>query len=287
MPISIYLYYFAEICMYSHKSAKKYRGTLSERESRIVSELSFMGKPIFSVGDIKKFTSHTNNLLSNLVKKNWILKIKNGVYMIVPLDAGELGAKSYTVHSFVIASNLVEPYYVGYWSALNYHGMTEQTPSVVYVATTKTRHAQRILDNEFRFVTIPKRKLFGISDIKIEDKKIKISDPEKTVVDCLDHPEHCGGIEEVAKSIYFSKELNKKRLVDYAISMGNTTVVKRLGYISEIMGSFDTLSMLANVKISTSSYSLLDTKSKSTTGKTNERWKLKLNVRINPDQWDR
>lgn len=285
MPISIYLYYFVEIRMYSRKSAKKYRGTLSERESRILSELSFMEKTIFSITDIKNFAPNPNDLLFNLIKKNWILKIKNGVYMIVPLDAGELGAKAYTVHSFVLASYLVTPYYIGYWSALNYHGMTEQTPSSVYVATTKARHTKHILNNEFKFVTMHKQKFFGISETEIEHKTIKMSDPEKTIVDCLDHPEHCGGIEEVAKSLYFSKRLNQQLLVNHCINMGNTTITKRLGYISEITGLFDLLSVLGNVRISTSSYSILDPKLPSIKSKINERWKLRINAKINPDSW--
>ncbi len=58
-------------------------------------------------------------------------------------------AGALTVHNFLIASHLVDPYYIGYWSALNYHGLTDQTPPAVYVATTKARHTKRMLDSEF------------------------------------------------------------------------------------------------------------------------------------------
>ena len=61
-----------------------------------------------------------------------------------------------------------------------------------------------------------------------------ISNINKTIADCLDHPEHSGGIEEVAGAIYFNyKELNFKEIKDYALQMRNMTILKRLGYILE------------------------------------------------------
>ena len=179
--------------MYNRKSITQYRKALSSRESRILSSLSYEGNNIFTTDDVKKFVREPKNLLDNLVRKKWILKIRKGVYVIAPLEAGERGASSYTIHSFVIGSVLVSPYYVGYWSALNHHGLTDQTPPAVYVATTRPKNSRRILDIEFRFVTIRRSKMFGIMEIELEKRKVRISSPEKTIVDCLDHPEHSGG----------------------------------------------------------------------------------------------
>ena len=115
-------------------SIKKYRRTSSDRESRVLSELSYKNKSVFTLDDIKKLVDKPKNFLDQLTRKKWILRIRRGVYIITPLEAGEEGADSYTVHSFVIASLLTRsrPYYIGYASALNYHGFTEQTPSAVY-----------------------------------------------------------------------------------------------------------------------------------------------------------
>lgn len=268
------------------ESTKKYRRSLSAREARILSDLSYRGKGIFTLDDIKEYNENPTSLLYNLSKKNWILRIKKGLYMIAPLEAGELGARSYTVHSFVIASHLVSPYYISHWSALNYHGLTEQTPPAVYISTIKPRNRKKILDIEFVFVTVPERKMFGTIEVKIENNSVRISAPEKTIVDCLDHPEHCGGIEEVAKVIHFEHEnLDSEKIVNMAERVGNRTVLKRLGYLSERLRVHEYDDLLTGLKIS-KGYSYLDPKLPKR-GKISERWKLRVNVRIDPEQWTR
>lgn len=240
---------------------------------------------MFSLNDLKGLVGDSRNFLHHLIEKKWILKIKRGVYVIAPLEAGKEGAAAYTLHSFVIGSLLTEPYYIGYWSALNYHGLTEQTPTSVYVATPKPKNSRHILDTQFLFVTIPKHKMsFGIKQVEIEKRKVRISSPEKTVVDCLDHPEHCGGIEEIAKSLYFSKdELDIKKMVQYAKKIGNNTVIKRLGFIAESFEWNDVLQLLSSVPLK-SGYSALDpTRPKK--GKIKERWKIIINASIDPKRW--
>ena len=272
--------------MCTRKSAIQYRRTLSERESRILSTLSYKGKTIFTTDDIKEFTNNPKDLLNWLVRKRWILKVRKGVYVVVPFEAGELGAASYTMHSFVIGSLLAKPYYIGYWSALNHQGLTDQTPPAVYVATTKPRHSRRILDTQFRFVTIPAHKMFGTQEVEIEKRKVVVSSPEKTIVDCLDHPEHCGGVEEVAKALYFAgDEIDFRKLVHFARKIGNSAVLKRLGHIAETLKLGQRSKLLSNVELG-SGYSLLDpTLPKH--GRIRERWKLVLNASIDPSKWSR
>lgn len=265
--------------MYKRKAINQYRHTLSDRESRFLSSLSYEGKTIFTSRDIRELATKPKNILDNLVRKRWILKLRRGVYVIAPLEAGEKGAADYTIHGFVIASFLVSPYYIGYWSALNYHGLTEQTPPSVYVVTTKPKNSRTILDTRFVFVTILKNKVFGMVEEEVEKWKVKISSPEKTVVDCLDHPEHCGGIEEIAKAIYFSKgELNFKKVVSYAKRIGNNTVIKRLGFIAEALGIEDCSKLLSTVKLKTG-YSILDP-TLPRKGRIKEKWKLIINAPI-------
>ena len=268
------------------KSARKYREGLSAKEARILSDLSYRGKGIFTLEDVREYDKDPKKLLYNLSRKNWILKIKKGLYMIAPLEAGELGARSYTVHSFVIASHLVDPYCISHWSALNYHGLTEQTPPAVYITTTKPKNRKRILDIEFVFVTVHERKMFGTMEVKVENRPVRISTPEKTVIDCLDHPEHCGGIEEVAKAIYFEhRNLDFKKITDMAEKVGNRTIIKRLGYLLERLGIPEYDDLLTGLNIS-KGYSRLDPKLPKR-GKIVERWKLRVNVKIDPKQWTR
>ena len=53
------------------------------------------------------------------------------------------------LHNFLIAVHLVEPYYIGYWSAHNHHGLTEQIPRTTFIATTKPKVPVKIMGNEY------------------------------------------------------------------------------------------------------------------------------------------
>ncbi len=264
---------------------KKYRHTLSEREAGVLARLSHKNKTIFTLDDVKNLVSNPKNVLDWLVRKKWILKVRKGVYAIAPFEAGEEGADSYTIHSFVIGSLLAKPYYIGYWSALNHYGFTEQTPPCVYIATPKPRNSRKILNVEFKFVTIIPRKMFGVAAITtVENMPVNISTPAKTFVDCLDHPEHAGGIDEVARALYFSaSELKLETLSKMAVKIGNGAVVKRLGYISEVLGLDKCLNVLENAEVK-KGYSMLDPLSPKR-GKIKTKWSLIVNATIDPDRW--
>jgi len=268
------------------ENTTKYRKGLSKKESLLLSELARGNKPIFSVREAKKILKEEPYLtLHSLKGKKWILALKGGLYAIVPLDIGIMGSEDFIVHDFVIASHLVKPYFIGFWSALNHHGLSDQIPKSVFIATKKAKKPLVVLNTEFVFIKLNEGRFIGIDKIEIEGKKINISNINKTVADCLDHPEHSGGIEEVARAIYFNhKELNFMKIKDYALKMNNITILKRLGFILEkenlLEGYKD---IFKNIKL-TKGYSKLDTISRRK-GNYNEKWKLLTNVDINPERW--
>ncbi|MBL7071406.1 MAG: hypothetical protein ISS26_04465 [Candidatus Omnitrophica bacterium] len=67
-------------------------------------------------------------------------------------------------------------------------------------------------------------------------EKIKVSEIEKTIIDCLYQPKYCGGILEIATGIRMQKEnINYDKLIAYAIKFNKNIVIKRLGHILEIL----------------------------------------------------
>jgi len=258
----------------------KYKG-LTEKESFLLRSLAREDKKIFTIKDAEAFIENPKKVIHSLSKKGWILGLKRGMYAIVPLEIGPKGADAFTIHDFVIASHLAEPYYIGYWSALNYHGLTDEIPRTVFIATLKPKKSLKILYSEFYFVKLTEKKFFGYRKTGIEGEKINISDREKTIADCLDHPEHAGGIEEVARSIYFNhKEIDFGKVEKYIAKMGNLTALKRLGYITEACG----IEYKIKTKKLSKGYGLLDTLSPKE-GTYDRKWKLLINKEISPKRW--
>lgn len=203
----------------------------------LIDELSKKGDTFtideaFEISDITRESLRV--LLSRLEKNGWIERIEKGKYMIVPLGS-EKG--EYTLDEFVLASALVEPYCVGYWSALNYHGLTEQIPTTVFVQTTSRKRCRekKIFGVDFKIVKLKKEKFFGKETFWSGDEQVNITDKEKTIVDCLDKPKYCGGIVEVAKGIR-SEDFDDGKILDYIDRIGNTGVLRRFGYLCDLYG---------------------------------------------------
>lgn len=267
-------------------SATEYKGSLGDREAFLVRTLAEQGKVIFTMADASRLLGGSaKKTLYSLARKRWVLPLKRGLYAVVPLDVGVQGADAFVVHNFVLASMLVRPYYIGFWSALNHHGLTEQIPRTTFVATTKARHPVQALDSEYCFVKLAHRKLFGWQEAEIEGRRVRISGPEKTIADCLDHAEHCGGIEQVARALYFNHEgISLRRVVGCAQRMGNRTILKRLGYILESAGLLPRYADLFASFEPSAGYARLDPLSPRT-GKHDARWGLLINFRLDPEGW--
>ena len=231
-------------------------------------------KEIFTIEDALEETNLKKGsllvLLSRLEKNGWIERIEKGKYMIIPLGSKK---GEYTLDEFVIASSLVEPYCIGYWSALNYHGFTEQIPTTVFVQTTsrKKKRLKRIFGVKFKIIKLKQEKFFGKEKFWSKNTQINITDKEKTIVDCLDKPKHCGGIVEAAKGVR-SEDYDKDKIVRYIEKIGNTGVMRRFGYLSDLYGIDVNLSSL-----DTNNYLSLDpTLPKK--GENDSKWRLKINL---------
>lgn len=218
--------------------------------------------------EIKRKT--LRKLLYRLSKQGWIERIEKGKYMIIPLGA-EKG--KYTLNEFVIGSLLVTPYAISYWSALNYYGMTEQIPSTVFIQTTSWKKKQEIdvFGVKYKLVRIKKEKVFGLRTEWIEETEINITDREKTIIDCLDKPQYCGGVVEVAKALR-KENLDHEKIVKYAREIGNSGVIRRLGYLCDFLRIDIDVPM-----IETRNYLLLDP-TMPHKGKKDAKWRVIVNL---------
>jgi len=264
----------------------EYKGGLTDRESFLISTLARQDKAVFSIEQARGVMGeNAKKVMHSLIQKKWVLPLKRGLYAIVPLDVGVGGADSFVLHNFVIGSLLVDSYYIGFWSALNYHGLSSQIPRTTFVATTQAKKPIDVTGSQYRFVKLSRRKFFGFSEIEMDSRKVNISTPEKTVADCLDHPEHGGGIDEVARSIFFSyKELDMDMIKECALKMKNLTILKRLGYILDVtglLGSFSHLFVGIELSAGYPPLGLLSPRK----GRYDSKWRLLVNCEINKESW--
>jgi predicted transcriptional regulator of viral defense system len=217
---------------------------LGDTEARLLLTLASQDKQVFTTRDARAVigepAQHTNKMLARLSEKRWVLRLRRGLYLILPFEAGVEG--TYSLHPFRLVPYLANPHALSHWTALEHHGYTEQMPGTVFVATTAEPAAATVRIEElglaFRIVTLARHKFFGHMSTWEKGQELNITDPAKTVVDCLDHPEYCGGIVEAAKGLYESlnrQQASGHQLTEYARRMQNGAIFKRLGYLSELL----------------------------------------------------
>jgi predicted transcriptional regulator of viral defense system len=256
------------------------RKGLSTREAQALSRLASENRQVVTIGDLADVLDiprkSAKDMAYALKEKGWLERIAHGKYLILPLAAGE--NPKYTAHEFVIASALVEPMYVGYWSAMNHHGLTEQLSRTIYIVTTERAREREIHGVTYRPVTVTEGKFFGYQPTAVGSSQVNVSSIEKTLVDCADHPEFCGGIGELAKAMQNAVEegCSWERVVEYLRRVGNGAATKRLVYLADQLG-IDVPEYQELVENFTTGYPLLDP-TREATGTRDSTYQLRLNV---------
>lgn len=260
---------------------------LGKTEAKFLADLASADKTIFTTDDARSVTgssaSAVDLLISRLVRKKWLIRLNRGVYLIVPLSAGEQA--EYSEDWFVVAKSLIEPadYYLSHFSALEIHEMTNNPILTVYISTPVRRIEKRIAGATYRFVSVQPEKMWGSTETWVTpSQRVRVSDLERTIVDCLDRPDLCGGIMEVATGLWAKRDaVDFGRLTAYARRLGKKSVVKRLGYL---MGVFELGVPEFTAELSESlspSYALLDP-TLPDEGRYIRKWRIRAN--LNPDE---
>jgi predicted transcriptional regulator of viral defense system len=192
-------------------------------------------KDLSSVLDVP--FSWAKNILSHLAKRGAVQRVGRGKYLMIPADV-LYGRKSYVADPLVLVSELLKGtnYYVAYYSAAHVHGLTEQMPFRTTVAVLKQMRPIRVGNIFVSFVSLKKSRFFGYEETKYLDAILAVSDIEKTLVDCVDRPELCGGISEVVRivsNVFENERVNLRKLVPYVRRFGSHAVAQRLGFIIE------------------------------------------------------
>jgi predicted transcriptional regulator of viral defense system len=171
-------------------------------------------------------------LIARLEAEGLVDQVERGKYLLLGLEP-----ETVLSNPLFIASHLVAPAYVSYWSALHYHGFTEQVPLTTLVATPQKKRPVVYRGFRFHFVTVLPYKVFGYRRERVGDLPVIVADEAKAIVDSLDLPRHAGGMGEVVKALQTALQtLDLPTLIEYANRMQNKSLGSRLGYLLETFG---------------------------------------------------
>ncbi len=208
------------------------------------------------------------NLLKTLQRKELVERIEKGKYLVVGFEPDRVLSRP----NF-IGSRIVTPSYVSFWNALNFYGFTEQVPRRITFITTKRKDDVTFQGYRFKYVRLKPRRFFGYTR-KGDEFSFLIADKEKTIIDSLFLPEYSGGLEEVFKAFKEAvTQVDKEKLMDYAIQMENKSLCARLGFMLKRTGK-EGKKLKCNLPKSPVK---LDP-SKEKEGETDPEWKIYVNM---------
>jgi len=102
------------------------------------------------------------------------------------------------------------------------------------VAVPQQRRPIELRRAQIDFVQLQRSKLFGFHKTTYREAGLNVSDREKTILDCLERFDLCGGVDEVARTIsVFVEEIAADTLLDHLTRMDNQALTQRLGLILE------------------------------------------------------
>ena len=106
----------------------------------------------------------------------------------------------------------------------------------MFVAVRKQMASRIIEGAEIKFVSVEARKFFGFNTYNVYGRSARISDPEKTVLDCIDRPDLAGGPTELTRIVHAAMaEVDQEKLVAAAMKMNSKSLLQRLGFLSDLV----------------------------------------------------
>ncbi|MXY87661.1 MAG: hypothetical protein F4Y92_02210 [Dehalococcoidia bacterium] len=218
----------------------------------LVRRLSSEGDRIFTTDRARELAplvglkdSYVCEALQRLGRDGWIVPLRRGLYAMSSAVPG-----STFVHEFEVAMALAHPAAISHWSALHLHGLTEQVPRAVFVLTTTESSVPRtrgegvdqgsgwsvVGDTAYRFIQVQPKRFFGVERVWVGDARVTVTDRERTLLDGLSMPRHCGGFAEVLHAFDVAlPDLDIDRITGYALQLDAATA-KRLGWVLERLG---------------------------------------------------
>ncbi|MGC9336316.1 MAG: type IV toxin-antitoxin system AbiEi family antitoxin domain-containing protein [Anaerolineae bacterium] len=231
---------------------------------------------------------HAVNLLASMAQKGALHRVGRGRYAVIPPDV-LYGRRSYVVDPHLILDELMQSngadgrYYVAYQSAAAIHGAVHQLPFVLLVAVPKQRRPIELGRARIQFVQLKPEKFFGFQQTTYHDFPLNISDREKTILDCLERFDLCGGVAEVARTIStLIGEADPATLLDYLQRMDNQALAQRLGLILERLSTVQEIEgdLIADIARQVSQHVYPLDPHEPEAGVLDSRWRIRENVDV-------
>ncbi len=182
----------------------------------------------FSLSDVNNITgneSTSTSLISRLLKKNYIVRIRKDLYTCVDLTTGDIVASKYQ-----IASSINDGSYLSHHTAFEFYGVSNQVYNTIHVSSKKKFNTFEFMGYNYKYI----KSFFNLGVEEISNiENIRITDLERTFVDSINSISKFIGVEEMIKITDAIDSLDSKKLLDYMAKYNKKVLYQKVGYFLE------------------------------------------------------
>lgn len=188
---------------------------------------------IFSLEDVMREMELSraggSSALARWQKAGLIKQVRRNMYATVDLASDAPMADKYE-----IASRISETSYVGWHTALEFHGLAHQPFYNAFVgsSTRFNNFAFELTDYEYCAAPFAPTAENGVVS-PVGNPYVKVTDLERTIVDCCDRIDRAGGIEELLHCLEGVTLLNEDKIAQYLERYGKAFLYQKVGFILE------------------------------------------------------
>lgn len=188
---------------------------------------------VFSLRDVIQQLNMTSVAasasLSRWQEKGVIKMVRRNLYSVVdPITNVPVADK------YEIATNITATSYVGWHTALEFHGIAHQPFYNAYVGSQNRFNAFSFEDVEFEYCSTSIEPIENNGVIRpVGNAYVRVTNLERTVIDCCDNIERAGGVEELFHCLEGVTMLNENLLIKYLGICNKTFLYQKVGYILE------------------------------------------------------
>jgi Predicted transcriptional regulator len=200
------------------------RNKIEEDMIRYIEE--FHKLKIFHKKDVVAFTDSENaakELLRRYKQQGLISQVRRNLYV-----ATDLVTKTSSASKYEIGSQINNSSYLSYHAALEYHGLAHQVFYEMQISS-KERF------NNFEYNGISYVYSESKSDAGVitppADTLIRVTDLERTVLDCINQIDRSGGLEEMIECFALITYLNENKLLDYLKLFNKQAIYQKTGFL--------------------------------------------------------
>jgi predicted transcriptional regulator of viral defense system len=225
--------------------------------------------------------------LIRLAKRNEIINLRQGFYLIIPPRYQNFGKLPIQLYVRKLFKYMNKNYYLGLYSAASVYGASHQRIQQDYILTVPP--ALRNIDKgktKIRFFKTENWPKENIIEKKSDAGMYKISSPALTALDLVHHHTKIGGINRMLANLKeISQEISDKDLDQLLSWYPHKSTLQRFGFIMEQLEVSDNIINAVFKRLKSESFYpvLLTPQKDMKAGKAGNRWKIDVNIKLESD----